>query len=134
MSDTELLELANEARERAYCAYSGIAVGAALLTDDGRVYTGVNIENSSYSPSVCAERVAFFTAVSHGVRNFRKIAIAGGKWGKKPDKPFYPCGVCRQVMGEFCDGDFEVIVAFSGGYKKHKFSELLPYAFTEEML
>ena len=134
MDDRELIGLALAARENAYCVYSGIAVGAALLGDSGKVYLGSNIENAAYSPSVCAERVALFEAVSKGERKFKKIAIAGGNWGKRPEKPFYPCGVCRQVMAEFCDEDFEIIVCTAGGYEKYKLSDLLPHSFTEKLL
>lgn len=102
----ELLKLATEARAHAYTPYSHYNVGAALLTKDGRVYQGCNIENASYTPTVCAERTAFFKAIFDGVREFSAIAIIGS--GVTPS---YPCGVCRQVMSEFCDGDFVVITS-----------------------
>ncbi len=133
MGDRELIGYALAARERAHCVHSGIAVGAALLTAGGKIYTGANIENAAYSPSVCAERVAFFEAVNHGERNFVKIAVAGGSWGKMPEKPFYPCGVCRQVMSEFCGGDFEIIVSCGESYKKYTLDQILPHAFTDEL-
>ena len=134
MNDRELIGLALAAREKAYCVYSGIAVGAALLTETGKVYFGSNVENASYSPTVCAERVAFFEAINKGERSFKKIAIAGGAWGKRPTKPFYPCGVCRQIMAEFCPQDFEIIVSSGENYEKYTLDEILPHAFTEELL
>ena len=134
MNDRELIGLALGARENAYCVYSGIAVGAALLADSGKIYLGSNIENASYTPSVCAERVAFFDAVSKGERSFKKIAIAGGSWGKMPTKPFYPCGVCLQVIREFCQDDFEIIISHGVSYEKYKLFELLPHSFSSDML
>ena len=101
-----LLELAAQAREHSYSPYSNYSVGAALLTSDGSVYQGCNIENASFTPTICAERTAFFKAIYDGVREFSAIAIIGS--GKSPA---YPCGVCRQVMSEFCDGDFLIITA-----------------------
>ncbi len=115
----ELVKMAFAARENAYVPYSGFKVGVALLTSDGDVFTGCNIENSSFGATVCAERVAIFNAVSQGERNFRKIAVTA-----------VPCGVCRQVMAEFCDGDFEIIVAEdTENYRVWKLSEILPEAF-----
>ena len=122
MDDKKLCELAVKAREGAYVPYSGFSVGAALLCADGTVYTGCNIENASFTPTVCAERVAFFRAVNDGHRDFIKIAVAGE--GVCP-----PCGVCRQVMSEFCDGDFEILLAHDGTYERHTLGELLPLAF-----
>lgn len=105
MTDEELYELACSARDRAYAPYSGFSVGAALLAKSGKVYLGCNIENRAFSPSNCAERTAFFKAVSEGERSFVKLAVAGGKAGESP--VFCPpCGVCRQVIAEFCAGDF----------------------------
>ena len=106
----ELLKLAAEARDRSYSPYSHYAVGAALLTKDGVVYQGCNIENASYTPTVCAERSAFFKAIFDGVRQFTAIAVIGSG-----ESPAYPCGVCRQVMAEFCDGDFAVITSNCDG-------------------
>lgn len=100
----ELLELAAQAREHSYSPYSHYKVGAALLTKDGRIYQGCNMENASYTPTVCAERTAFFKAVYDGVRDFEAIAVIGSG-----NTPAYPCGVCRQVMNEFCDKDFLII-------------------------
>ena len=118
MTDTELLTLAGEARTRAYSPYSHFAVGAALLCADGSVYTGCNIENASFTPTVCAERTAFFKAIYDGKREFAAIAVVGGKEGD-------PGGVCRQVMAEFCKEDFRVITP-DGAYT---FGEILPHAF-----
>ena len=106
ISYQELIKQAIEARKQSYCPYSGFAVGAALLCGDGTVYTGCNIENASYSPTNCAERTAFFKAVSEGKREFVAIAIVGGS---EELQKCYPCGVCRQVMSEFCDELFEVV-------------------------
>ena len=111
ISDKELYALAVEARDKSYCPYSKISVGAALLTATGKVYTGANIENSAYSPSVCAERVAFFSAVADGERDFLAIAVAGGRNGRKSRTTFPPCGVCRQVMAEFTSPDFRIILS-----------------------
>ena len=110
MDDRELIRTAFSAMQKAYAPYSHYTVGAALLCKSGRVYTGCNIENAAYSPTVCAERTAFFKAISEGERGFVKIAVVGGKNGAVSDY-FVPCGVCRQVMSEFCDDDFSVIIA-----------------------
>ena len=109
ISNDELIKLAEQAREKAYAPYSSFFVGAALLCADGSVYTGCNVENASFSPTCCAERVAIFKAVSEGNRQFEAIAIVGGKDGC--EEPCYPCGVCRQVMREFCDDGFRVITS-----------------------
>lgn len=110
MTDIELLELAKEARKKSYSPYSNFAVGAALLAKNGQVYLGCNIENAGFSATNCAERIAFFKAVSEGVTSFEKIAIVGGKHGE--DLQFCPpCGVCRQVMMEFCNPKtFQVVM------------------------
>ena len=105
MKDLQLLALAKQAREQAYAPYSGVTVGAALETLAGKVYLGCNIENAAYGPTNCAERTAFFKAVSEGERQFRAIAVVGGKDGA-PEGFFPPCGVCGRVMREFCAGDF----------------------------
>ena len=109
ISDSELCRQAAEAMRGAYAPYSRYCVGAALLCSDGSVYTGCNIENASYTPTVCAERTAFFKAVSEGRHEFVKIAVCGGKDGSIAGA-FPPCGVCRQVMSEFCDDAFEILV------------------------
>ncbi len=108
MNPNELLEKAKEARLYAYAPYSHFAVGAALLSSDGRVFLGANIENAAYSVTCCAERVALFRAVAEGVRDFRAIAIVGGKEGGEATEPCYPCGVCRQALCEFAPEDLAV--------------------------
>ena len=131
MNNQQLIELALHARQKAYCPYSGFAVGAALLCSDGSVYTGCNIENSSFSPTNCAERTGFFKAVSEGKRDFISIAVVGGNADNDlPTSICPPRGVCRQVMREFCSADFEVIMAKNAeNYKVMTLSELLPESF-----
>lgn len=127
ISYQDLMELAIEARERSYSPYSKFKVGAALLCEDGTVYKGCNIENASYSVTNCAERTAFFEAVSEGKRDFLAIAIAGGE-----DElvPCYPCGVCRQVMSEFCDlKQFKIICGTREAIEVYTLEELLPKSF-----
>ena len=132
MTDKELLTLAIEAMEKSYSPYSGCKVGAALLTDSGKAYTGTNIENAAFGPTICAERVAIFKAISEGEKNFSAIAIVGGKDGII-DGIFAPCGVCRQVMREFCSDDFTIIMGISETeYKKATLGELLPLSFSPE--
>ena len=133
LTDKELFLEAVKARKNAYCPYSGYAVGAALLTADGQIFHGCNIENSAYGPTVCAERCAIFAAVSQGIRNFTAIAIAGGTVSGDSSSLSiaYPCGVCRQVLAEFCPMDFPVIVARSPeDYEVYTLGDLLPQAFT----
>lgn len=127
----ELIGQALQAREFSYSPYSNYRVGAALLTADGSVYTGCNIENAAYTPTNCAERTAFFKAVSEGQKDFRAIAITGGPAGEAITQYAYPCGVCRQVMMEFCEpAAFEIIVAKSKSeYQVKKLSGLLPDGF-----
>lgn len=135
MDRKQLVSEALAAREFAYTPYSGFAVGAALLTKDGKIYRGCNIESATYTPTNCAERTAFFKAVSEGERSFEAIAIVGGPAGKPPVDFCYPCGVCRQVMAEFCKKDFKVIVGKSvDEYKEYTLEEMLPNAFTDEDL
>ena len=139
MENTEiisLIEQAIEARKNAYTPYSHFAVGASLLGKTGRIYTGCNIENAAYTPSNCAERTAFFKAVSDGERNFRAIAIVGGKEGEKDYDFCSPCGVCRQVMMEFCDPEeFEIVLGNSAGdIKVIKLKDILPEGFGPENL
>lgn len=126
-----LVNEALEARKMSYCRYSGFAVGAALLCKNGKIYRGCNIENAAYGPSNCAERTAFFKAISEGEKEFEAIAIVGGDNKGAPTELAYPCGVCRQVMAEFCDLDnFSVIVGISGdNFIEHKLKDVLPYAF-----
>ncbi|MCM1048932.1 MAG: cytidine deaminase [Clostridiales bacterium] len=130
MAET-LINKALEVRQLSYSPYSNYQVGAALLAQDGSIYTGCNIENAAYSPTNCAERTAFFKAVSEGVRHFNAIAIVGGAKGEEITSYAYPCGVCRQVMMEFCNPkDFDIIVAKSlDDYKVHTLEELLPNGF-----
>ena len=130
MTKEELVALAEEAMTHAYVPYSGYKVGAALLTADGRVYQGCNIENASYTPTVCAERTAFFKAVYDGVRDFNAIAVVGGKNGIITGF-FPPCGVCRQVMREFCRDDFTIYLGGAAGeIKTLTLRDLLPYSFS----
>lgn len=135
MDNSELARLAVRARERAYTPYSGFAVGAALLCNDGSVFTGCNIENASFTPTVCAERTAVFAAVASGKRDFVKIAIAGGKAAEQELSLCPPCGVCRQVLSEFCKSDFEIIlVRSSEDYTVKTLGELLPLSFDKELV
>lgn len=130
MKPETLIELAKQAMERAYAPYSSYQVGAALLTADGRVYQGCNIENAAFSPTVCAERSAFFKAVYDGVRDFTAIAVVGGKDGCISGY-FPPCGVCRQVMGEFCQPDFRIYMGGpDGAYQTMTLDEILPMGFS----
>lgn len=128
-----LIKMAIETREKSYCPYSGFAVGAALQTKEGKTYQGCNIENAAFTPTNCAERTAFFKAVSEGERDFARIAIVGGQKDGVLE-PTSPCGVCLQVMQEFCDPDaFEVILAVSEEkYEILKLRQLLPYGFELE--
>ena len=125
-----LIEEALKARKFAYTPYSGFKVGAALLTAEGKFYTGCNIENAAYTPTNCAERTAFFKAVSEGVREFDAICVVGGKEGILTEYAA-PCGVCRQVMMEFCDPDtFQVIMAKSRQeYEIFTLKDILPWGF-----
>lgn len=129
----ELINRAKQAMEKAYCPYSGYKVGAALLTKDGQIFTGCNIENASFTPTVCAERTAFFKAISEGNTEFSAIAIVGGKDGVISGI-FPPCGVCRQVMSEFCDPeDFKVYLGTeTDEYKSLTLAGLLPYGFSKD--
>lgn len=129
-----LIAMADEARKFSYAPYSKFTVGAALLTDSDHVYRGCNVESSSYSMCNCAERTAFFKAVSEGFTSFKAIAIVGGPWGKKSQEPCAPCGACRQVMWEFCDPKFFEIVLLKNenGYEVFKLEELLPFGFRLE--
>lgn len=134
----ELVKKALEAQKFSYSPYSSFQVGAALLTKSGKIYTGCNIENAAYSPTNCAERTAFFKAVSEGETKFEAIAIVGSPKDVKEDEREYcaPCGVCRQVMAEFCNiKDFKVILGKSeDDYKIYTLEEVLPLAFTKDAL
>lgn len=131
MDDKQLMGLAAKAREQSYSPYSQFRVGAALLAKNGQVYTGCNIENAAYGPSNCAERTAFFKAVSEGVRDFAAIAIIGGPAGEEVSGYAYPCGVCRQVMMEFCSPeDFRILVGTGeNDFKGYTLGGLLPNGF-----
>lgn len=132
MQEKELVQAAIAAREMAYVPYSGFGVGAALLTKSGKIYKGCNIENAAYGPSNCAERTAFFKAVSEGEREFTAIVVVGGKQGESISDYCPPCGVCRQVMMEFCDPEkFQIILPKSPEeWKSYSLGELLPLGFS----
>ncbi|MBR2047065.1 MAG: cytidine deaminase [Oscillospiraceae bacterium] len=130
MAPEKLLELAREAMTRAYAPYSGYKVGAALLCADGTVYGGCNIENAAYGPTNCAERTAIFKAVFDGKRDFTAIAVVGGKDGQITGA-FPPCGVCRQVMREFCRDDFLIYIGGAGDdYQALTLAQILPHSFS----
>ena len=124
-----LIQKATEARAHSYSPYSKFAVGAALLCSDGTIFTGANIENASFTPTVCAERVAFFTAIHAGHRDFTAIAIAGGGAEHPTSDICPPCGVCRQVMSEFCAGDFKIILSEGKEARVLTLDDILPYRF-----
>ena len=135
MNYEELIKTATEMTKRSYVPYSHFHVGAALLDSNGKVWTGCNIENAAYGPSNCAERTAVFKAVSEGARSFEAIAIVGGpedENGKVQIQDFCPpCGVCRQVISEFCDREFKIILANGNGEQKvFTLAELLPESFS----
>lgn len=135
MTERELIKAALEARKASYSPYSGYQVGAALLTQEGKLYTGCNIENAAYTPTICAERNAIFKAVSEGERHFKAIAIVGSPAGEVVQFA-WPCGVCRQVMMEFCDpAGFVVISAKSEtDYRIKTLDQLLPEGFGPQNL
>lgn len=125
----KLITEAIKAMKKAYAPYSNFYVGAALQTQEGKIYPGFNIENASYTPCNCAERTAFFRAVYEGERNFSRICVVGGLNGELRDYAS-PCGVCRQVMMEFCDENFEILLAKSEEeYKVYTLKDLLPEGF-----
>ena len=134
-TEKELVKAAYEAQKYSYSPYSGFEVGAALLGKNGKIYLGCNIENAAYSPSNCAERTAFFKAISEGCQEFEAIAIVVNKKGEKGDF-FPPCGLCRQVMAEFCDPEsFRIILGRSGEeYYSCFLKDLLPLGFGSELL
>ena len=136
MDRVQLLEKAKEARKNAYAPYSHFQVGAALLAEDGTVFTGCNIENATYSATNCAERTAFFKAVSEGVYQFKAIAIVGAPQGEETRECCPPCGICRQVMMEFCKPDaFEIILEDgTGGFGVYTLAQLLPMGFGPDNL
>ena len=129
-----LLQKAIAARETAYCPYSGFAVGAALQSEDGQIFTGANIESATHTPTVCAERVAMFSAVHAGVRRFRAIAVVGGKADEPISQLCPPCGVCRQVLAEFCDPDFCIILSDGTQSQVLTLHDLLPLSFSKSNL
>ena len=129
MEPKKLVDLALDAMMKAYAPYSGYYVGAALLTKSGKVYTGCNIENAAFSPTNCAERTAFFKAVSEGEREFVAIAVVGGEKGEISGI-FPPCGVCRQVMLEFCSEDFLIHLWDGNSIRTVTLAEIMPYGFT----
>ena len=125
----KLAQMAIDAKQMSYSPYSQFSVGAALLAKGGKIYTGCNVESAAFSPTNCAERTAIFKAVSEGDREFVAIAVAGSLKDTEPDY-CYPCGVCRQVLNEFCTDDFTVIaVKTATDYQIHKLGELLPHSF-----
>ena len=128
-----LMETAAAAREFSYSPYSGYRVGAALLGKSGKVYTGCNVENAGYTPTNCAERTAVFKAVSEGEREFAAIAVIGGL-GEATDPACAPCGVCRQVLAEFCAADMPVILGTPENLRVLTLGDLLPFAFTKKNL
>lgn len=130
-----MIDMAMDQRRLSYAPYSGYRVGAALLTTDGKIYTGCNIENAAYTPTICAERTAFFKAVSEGIREFEAICIVGGR-EEMPSGYSSPCGVCRQVMREFCDpGTFMIILATDRQhYDIYTLEQLLPVGFGPDNL
>jgi len=136
MDFSSLMQGALEARRASYAPYSGFAVGAALLCADGSVYTGCNVENAAFSPSVCAERVAVYRAVADGKRDFAAIAIAGGRAGEQPARHCPPCGVCRQVLMEFCAPDSFIVALGTSGddVKTYLLRELMPVSFSKSGL
>ena len=135
MDKKELVKEALAAREFAYTPYSKFNVGAALFCKNGRVFRGCNIESASYTPNNCAEHTTFFKAFSAGAREFSAIAIVGGPAGAPPVDFCYPCGVCRQVMAEFCGRDFKVYIAKSESeIREYSLDEIIPFAFTQEDL
>lgn len=128
-----LMEVANAMRKRSHVPYSNYRVGAVLVGKSGKEYTGCNLENAAFSPSICAERTAFAKAISEGEKEFECIAIVGGRDGEI--SPFCaPCGVCRQVMSEFCDENFVLVLGTPDNFKTYKFSEIMPFTFTNSEL
>lgn len=132
LTDAQLRQLAQAAllaRQNAWCPHSGFAVGAALLGEDGTLYTGCNLENASYGATLCAERAALAAAVSAGCRHFAAIAIAGGRAGLPVTEFCPPCGICRQALAEFCGEDFPILLVREDDMRRCTLGELLPLAF-----
>ena len=137
MTPEELVQAACAVRKRAYAPYSHFTVGAAPLCKNGKVFCGCNVENAAFTPTCCAERTAFFTAVYAGEREFEAIAVTGGKAGEpQDDAPLCgPCGVCRQVMAEFCAPEFRILLARGdGSWEETTLGALLPLSFTPKAL
>lgn len=134
LTDDELIAIADRNRTQAYAPYSGFCVGAALLAQDGSVFSGCNVENASYSATCCAERAAFCHAVGEGHRRFLKIAVVGGSAGQAPARFCMPCGVCRQVMREFCREDFVILTTDGRQIRRRTLAELLPDSFSPDDL
>lgn len=129
----QLMSLADDMRAFSHAPYSDFRVGAALVSKSGKIYTGCNIENAAFSPTICAERTAFAKAVSEGEKEFECIAIVGGRSGERSLK-CAPCGVCRQVMSEFCGDDFKVILGTPDHFDVYTLKDLLPLTFTSKEL
>ena len=129
----QLMSLADDMRAFSHAPYSDFRVGAALVGKSGKIYTGCNIENAAFSPTICAERTAFAKAVSEGEKEFECIAIVGGRSGERSSK-CAPCGVCRQVMSEFCGDDFKVILGTLDNFDVYTLKDLLPLTFTSKEL
>lgn len=126
-----LINKAIEAQRFSYSPYSKFSVGAALITKTNKIFTGCNIESSSFGATICAERTAIFKALSEGENNFKSIAIVGSFRGKNIEKFCFPCGICRQVLSEFCDKENFSIILFDGNnYKIIKLNDLMPFGFT----
>ena len=137
MSEAEkLIKTAGEARKMSYSPYSHFAVGAALLCADGEIFTGANVENSSYGGTICAERSAFCAAISAGKREFAAIAVVGAKRGEEPAELCPPCGICRQVMRDFANKDEMIVICAKStdDYIEHTLDEMLPLSFGPEAL
>lgn len=132
MTDRELIDTALCAMKSAYAPYSRCLVGAAILCDDGSVYSGCNVENASFGATNCAERTAVFKAVSEGKKKFTAVAVVGGRGGKVSEA-FPPCGICRQVLSEFASEDMRVILFDGENIITHKFKDVLPFSFTTEI-
>ncbi|MCL1925157.1 MAG: cytidine deaminase [Defluviitaleaceae bacterium] len=135
LTSQDLINIAIEQTKKSYSPYSNFEVGCALQTKNGNIYTGSNIENAAFSPTLCAERVAIAAAVHNGEKEFKAIAIAGFKKGEEKGHTF-PCGVCRQTLAEFCDKDFKLIIAKNknGEHTEHTFEELFPHSFGKNNL
>lgn len=129
----KLMQQALIASKNSHSPYSNFKVGCALLTKTGKIFLGCNIENASFSATCCAERVAFFKAISEGETNFQALALVGGKNGVFSE-PCIPCGVCRQVMSEFCNPNFELVIGTPENFKIYKLKDLFPLAFSKKNL